>query len=85
MIEALVKEIADKTGIPERLVKKVVKALPDVVLERALRGTKTTIPGLVSLYPTSLSGGTPTVKCTVSRVLKQRFKALKSGNSVKTA
>jgi len=84
MIEVLVKELSEKTGIPERLVKKVLKALPDAVLERALRENKTIIPGLVSLYPVSLSNGTPTIKCTVSRVLKQRFKTLKNGNSRET-
>ena len=70
-------ELARESGVPEKVVRKVLKGLKEVTLKRALRGEKTIIPGICSIVPDTY-GSKPTLKCVCSRNLKDRFRELKT-------
>ena len=79
MIDALVREISDKAQVPTAVVKKVLRTLPEVVLDRALREKDTNIPGLVTFSPSvDKRTSSPTIKCSVSKRIKERFRALQN-------
>ncbi len=73
MIDALAYVISEETKLPVSAVKKVLRSLPQVTLQRALEGKKTIIPGLVTIYPDN-----KTLKAKLSRHLKEKYR-LKKG------